>query len=91
MSDYRVHSGRIVFNPEDIERRFTYPNPEAENFANARHELRYGTHPNFEAATLADSYAYLVSVCPTTEDAIEALRQVRRAVRELRQRGEGSG
>ena len=81
----QVH-GRIIFN--DGPERWQAPNPEYESFDNARHVARYprpGQYPNYLAAELGDVYTYLVSVCPTTKDALQKLREIRRAVRELRE------
>ena len=96
MSDlaFRETHGTIVFHPENREQRWSAPNPEHEHYSDARHRARYprpGQEPNYGAATLADTYAYLVSGCLTTKAACEQLRMIRRAVIAARSEGEGSG
>lgn len=76
-----------MFHPEEREKRWSAPNPEHEHFGDARHRARYprpGQEPNYGCATLADTYAYLASGCPTAKRACEQLRMIRRAVRAAR-------
>ncbi len=78
----RVHS-TLVFNegPE----RWSAPDPTHPAMGDARHAARYplpGQKPNYSCASQADIYAYLVT-CGTTKRAVEQLREIRRAIREL--------
>lgn len=82
--EFRQTHGTIVFHPEEREKRWSAPNPEHELYADARYRARYpkpGQEPNYLCATLADTYAYLVSGCLTTKGACEQLRMIRRAVK----------
>lgn len=68
----KFHRGRIIFNPDD-------------DYAEARYRARYphkpGQEPNYNCASLADIYTYLVSDDITTTGAVEKLRAIRRAIR----------
>lgn len=72
--------GWLYFN--EGEERWSAPDPTDNRHDDGRHSARYGTPPNYAVAEQADTYAYLVSICPMTKDAVRKLRAIRRAVRQ---------
>lgn len=83
MTARRVHFN-LVFG--DGDERWSAPDPTHEKMRDARHAARYPLspyQPNYNCASQAETYEYLVNTCPTTELAVAKLRMIRRAIREL--------
>lgn len=67
--------------------RWSAPDPQDDERGEAMHAARYNfasltQTQAYQLAEMADAYVYLLVTCPTTEMAIEKVREIRRAVRE---------
>jgi hypothetical protein len=62
--------------------RWSAPDPTTERNCDGRYAARYSDPPNYSAAEQAEIYHYLTWICSTTEDAVQKLRAIRRALRE---------
>jgi hypothetical protein len=80
-------AGIILLNagPKDYT---VWPDPDSEQQDEARHTARYNLSrltqgQAYDLASAADTWAYLLLDCPTTKQACERVRQLRRAIREI--------